>query len=36
MLMGSHDPLLIESAVVDRVVELRYGRIDKGGGTAPC
>ena len=36
VLMGSHDPLLIESAVVDRVVALRYGRIDNGGGIPPC
>jgi putative ABC transport system ATP-binding protein len=35
VLMGSHDPLLIESAVVDRVVALRYGRVDQGGET-PC
>ena len=35
VLMGSHDPLLIESAVVDRVVALRYGRIDEGG-IPPC
>jgi putative ABC transport system ATP-binding protein len=35
VLMGSHDPLLIDSAVVDRVVALRYGRLDGGGGQ-PC
>jgi len=27
VLMGSHDPLLIDSALVDRVVELSYGRV---------
>ena len=35
VLMGSHDPLLIDSAAVDRVVKLRYGRLDGGGGQ-PC
>lgn len=35
VLMGSHDPLLIEAPVVDRVVALRYGRIDEGVGM-PC
>jgi len=30
VLMGSHDPLLIEAGVVDRVIELRYGRICGG------
>jgi len=33
VLMGSHDPLLIDSAVVDQVIELRYGCIAKAGGT---
>lgn len=27
ILMGSHDPLLCDSGVVDRVIEMRYGRI---------
>jgi len=35
VLMGSHDPLLIEAAVVDRVVELRYGRVT-GGSVKTC
>jgi len=27
VMMGSHDPVLFNSAVVDRVIEMRYGRI---------
>ena len=27
VLMGSHDPVLFNSHVVDRVIEMRYGRI---------
>ena len=27
VLMGSHDPVLFNSTVVDRVIEMRYGRI---------
>ena len=27
VLMGSHDPVLFNSQVVDRVIEMRYGRI---------
>ena len=35
VLMGSHDPLVTDSAVVDRVVELRYGSV-AAGGEVPC
>ena len=35
VLMGSHDPVLIEAPVVDRVVEMRYGCV-AGRGGAPC
>ena len=31
LIMASHDPLVYESGVVDRVVNLRDGRIDGGG-----
>jgi len=27
VLMGSHDPVLFNSNVVDRVIEMRYGRV---------
>ena len=27
VIMGSHDPLMVNSAAVDRVIEMRYGRI---------
>jgi len=27
VIMGSHDPVLVNSAAVDRVIEMRYGRI---------
>ena len=35
ILMGSHDPVLIEAPVVDRVVEMRYGCVVRQRG-APC
>jgi putative ABC transport system ATP-binding protein len=31
ILIASHDPLVFESPVVDRVVQLRDGRIEVGG-----
>lgn len=31
ILMGSHDPVLFNSAVVDRVVDMRYGQISREG-----
>ena len=27
VLMGTHDPMLFNSPVVDRVIEIRYGRL---------
>ena len=27
VMMGSHDPVLVNSPAVDRVIEMRYGRI---------
>jgi putative ABC transport system ATP-binding protein len=35
VLIGSHDPLVTDSGVVDRVVELRYGSV-AAGGEVPC
>ncbi len=35
MLIASHDPIVYEAGIVDRVIHLRDGKVEKTTGPAP-